>query len=91
MHACGHDGHTAALLGTAQTLSKFREYVKGTVIFIFQHAEELPPGGAKFMIEENVLDEWMLSLVPILLPDYPLEKSRLGKEYKWPLLINLKL
>ena len=56
MHACGHDGHTAALLGTAQTLSKFRDALNGTVIFIFQHAEELPPGGAKSMIEENVLD-----------------------------------
>lgn len=40
MHACGHDGHTAALLGTAQTLSRFREKIKGTVLFIFQHAEE---------------------------------------------------
>ena len=56
MHACGHDGHTAALLGTAQTLSKFRDALNGTVIFIFQHAEELPPGGAKSMIEDNVLD-----------------------------------
>ena len=56
MHACGHDGHTAALLGTAQVLSQFRESIKGNVVFIFQHAEELPPGGAKFMIEENVLD-----------------------------------
>ncbi|MDI2587895.1 amidohydrolase [Psychrobacillus sp. NEAU-3TGS] len=56
MHACGHDGHTTALLGTAQVLSKHRDKVKGKVIFIFQPAEEKPPGGAKFMIEENVLD-----------------------------------
>ena len=39
MHACGHDGHTAALLGTAQTLSKFKKYIKGNIVFIFQHAE----------------------------------------------------
>lgn len=55
MHACGHDGHTAALLGTAEVLSHFREELKGKVIFIFQPAEELPPGGAKFMIEDGVL------------------------------------
>ena len=55
MHACGHDGHTAALLGTAEALSQFREQLKGKVIFIFQPAEELPPGGAKFMIEDGVL------------------------------------
>ncbi len=55
MHACGHDGHTAALLGTAEALSHFRERLKGKVIFIFQPAEELPPGGAKFMIEDGVL------------------------------------
>src|SRR5690625_2898358 len=57
MHACGHDGHTSALLGTAQTLSKYRQYIKGNIVFLFQHAEELPPGGAKFMVEENVLED----------------------------------
>src|SRR5690625_3320356 len=54
MHACGHDGHTSALLGTAQALSKFRDRLKGTIVFIFQHAEEMPPGGAQFMVEENI-------------------------------------
>ncbi|MCQ6276370.1 amidohydrolase [Bacillus sp. V3B] len=56
MHACGHDGHTAALLGTAQVLSQYRQQMKGNVMFIFQPAEETPPGGAKFMIEEGILD-----------------------------------
>ena len=56
MHACGHDGHTSALLGTAQTLAKFKSKIKGTIIFLFQPAEETPPGGAKFMVEEGVLD-----------------------------------
>lgn len=57
MHACGHDGHTAALLGTAKVLSRFRDKIKGKVIFIFQPAEETPPGGARNMIENGVLDE----------------------------------
>lgn len=56
MHACGHDGHTAALLIVAKMLSELREHVKGTVVFIFQHAEELAPGGAKAMIEDGCLD-----------------------------------
>lgn len=55
MHACGHDGHTAALLGTAQALSQYRQQLKGNIIFIFQPAEETPPGGAKVMIEDGVL------------------------------------
>ncbi|MBL4954824.1 amidohydrolase [Neobacillus sp. OS1-32] len=56
MHACGHDGHTAALLGTAKVLNEFRDQLKGNVVFIFQPAEETPPGGAKFMVEAGVLD-----------------------------------
>ncbi len=58
-HACGHDVHTAALLGVASVLSSMREELPGTVVFIFQPAEEGPPpgeeGGAPLMIEEGVL------------------------------------
>ena len=82
MHACGHDGHTAALLGTAQTLSKFRENIKGTIIFIFQHAEETPPGGAKFMIEENVLDGVDLIFGAHLASGIPLGKVALGDGFR---------
>jgi amidohydrolase len=60
MHACGHDSHTAILLGTAQILAKNKADIKGTVKFIFQPAEEGPPageeGGAPLMIKEGVLD-----------------------------------
>src|SRR5690606_38904676 len=56
MHACGHDGHTAALLGTAKVLCSYRNYMHGNAIFLFQPGEEIPPGGAKPMIEEGVLD-----------------------------------
>ena len=59
MHACGHDTHTAILMGVAEILSKNRDKINGTVKFIFQPAEEGPPpgekGGASLMIEEGVL------------------------------------
>jgi amidohydrolase len=56
-HACGHDVHTAMLLGTAATLSSMQKQIKGTVCFIFQHAEEQSPGGALDIIQTGVLDE----------------------------------
>lgn len=56
MHACGHDGHTAMLLGTAKVMSKFQAQLKGEIRFLFQHAEESPPGGAEEMVQAGVLD-----------------------------------
>ena len=56
MHACGHDGHTANLLGLASTLIQHRAQLHGNVVLLFQHAEEKPPGGAKSMIEAGALD-----------------------------------
>ncbi|MDM5333884.1 amidohydrolase [Ureibacillus composti] len=55
MHACGHDAHTATLLGVSKILSKYRDELNGTVVFIFQPAEEQPPGGAIKMIKEGAL------------------------------------
>lgn len=56
MHACGHDGHTAILLGTAKVLNEMKEQINGNIKLIFQPAEE-GPGGAKPMIEAGVLKE----------------------------------
>jgi amidohydrolase len=56
MHACGHDIHTAALLGVAKVLSEVKDQLEGNVVFIHQFAEELTPGGAKPMIEDGCLD-----------------------------------
>jgi amidohydrolase len=55
-HACAHDGHMAVLLGVAELLLKRREQFQGRVVFLFQPAEELPPGGAKPMIKEGAVD-----------------------------------
>jgi amidohydrolase len=56
MHACGHDGHTAMLLGVAQLISRRRAELPGEVRFVFQHAEEKPPGGAVELVEAGVMD-----------------------------------
>lgn len=56
MHACGHDGHTAALLAVGKVLFHHRDKLKGTFVMIHQHAEEFSPGGAKPMIEDGCLE-----------------------------------
>ncbi|AKG73594.1 M20 metallopeptidase family protein [Salinicoccus halodurans] len=56
MHACGHDVHTAGLLHVAKVLSEHKEDLPGTVVFIHQFAEEVIPGGARFMVEDGCLD-----------------------------------
>ncbi|MBS1653648.1 MAG: amidohydrolase [Bacteroidetes bacterium] len=60
MHACGHDTHMAILMSVAEVLSKIKNDLKGTVVFVFQPAEEGPPegeeGGAELMVKEGVMD-----------------------------------
>jgi amidohydrolase len=59
MHACGHDNHVAILMGVAEALAMMQKDVPGTVVFLFQPAEEGPPpgeqGGARLMVEQGVL------------------------------------
>ena len=59
MHACGHDTHVAMLMGTAEVLAQMKDKIKGTVVFIYQPAEEGPPegeeGGAELMVKEGVM------------------------------------
>ncbi len=57
MHACGHDMHTSMLLGVAEILKSIEDEINGTVLLIFQPAEEKLPGGAKVMLEEGIFNE----------------------------------
>jgi amidohydrolase len=62
MHACGHDSHTAVLMGVAETLTKLKSQLRGNVLFVFQPAEEgAPPGeqgGASLMLKEGIFEKY---------------------------------
>ncbi|MHA6259135.1 M20 metallopeptidase family protein [Sporosarcina sp. CAU 1771] len=57
MHACGHDGHMAILLGIAKYLTSNRDKIHGTILLIFQHAEEEIPGGATELVSAGLLKD----------------------------------
>ncbi len=78
MHACGHDAHTAALLGAAQILVKERQSIRGNVRLIFQPSEESPKGGAGEMIREGVLENPKVNAIIGLHVDPNLPVGKLG-------------
>ena len=71
MHACGHDSHTAMLMGAVSVLSQYRDRLHGQVRFIFQHAEELPPGGAQELIRLGVLEGVDMIFGLHVMPNFP--------------------
>jgi amidohydrolase len=76
MHACGHDGHMAMLLGAARWLQEHWDTLAGNVRLIFQPAEEVPPGGAGPMIAGGCLDEVDAIIAVHIFGNMPL--SRIG-------------
>ncbi len=57
MHACGHDGHIAMMVSAAKILAQFQDIIKGEIRFVFQHAEEQHPGGARDLVKQGILED----------------------------------
>jgi amidohydrolase len=81
-HACGHDGHAAIVLGVAEVLSGLKSRLPGTVVFLFQPAEEGPPegeeGGAPLMMKEGALDDPRVTAIYGLHMDPTLDVGTIG-------------
>lgn len=80
MHACGHDGHTAILLCVAKILNRNKDFFAGTVKLIFEPAEETV-GGARYMIEEGILDNPAVDAICGLHLDEDIECGKIKVKY----------
>jgi len=63
MHACGHDIHTACLLGAAKILFELKAEIKGTILFVFQPGEEKLPGGASIMMNDGIFSKYIPDII----------------------------
>lgn len=81
MHACGHDVHTACLLGAGKILKEIEHELKGSIMLIFQPGEESLPGGAKKMLEEGLFEdkEPFVVIAQHVLPELPAGKTGFRK------------
>lgn len=78
MHACGHDVHSACLMGVAKLLNQYKEMFSGKVVLIFQPGEEKLPGGASLMIKEGLLEYYKFDAI-LAQHVYPeLESGKVG-------------
>lgn len=78
MHACGHDVHTASLLGTIWVLNQIKSNLKGNVKFLFQPGEEKLPGGASILIEEGIMENPRIDYMYGQHVHPPLEAGKVG-------------
>ena len=78
MHACGHDAHTASLLGVIRTLNCLKDELEGTFLFLFQPAEEKFPGGAKTMLDEKIFEGFTPDLMIAQHVNPAMEQGKVG-------------
>ena len=86
MHACGHDVHTACVLGAARILTELKDQFEGTIKLIFQPGEEKNPGGASLMIKDGALENPSPDTIygQHVMPYIPTGKVGLEKASIWP-------
>ena len=78
MHACGHDAHTAILLGAAKTLNDWKVHIQGNILLIFQPSEENFPGGARMLLEMGLFEKYRPAKILGLHVDPDIDSGKVG-------------